>query len=139
MEQSLFEKYGGFATVHKVVEHFYDGVLDNDMLSPHFESVDMSRLIDHQTRFFASAMGGPASFDDSHLEKTHQGLGITEEAWDAVVEVRFDSQLVGVNALIAGKRFQMTPSISSGMITSWTCAPCCGGRRIDEEYIKSCK
>ena len=59
MEQSLFEKYGGFATVHKVVEHFYDGVLDNDMLSPHFERVDMSRLIDHQTRFFASAMGAP--------------------------------------------------------------------------------
>ena len=91
MEQSLFEKYGGFATVHKVVEHFYDGVLDNDMLSPHFERVDMSRLIDHQTRFFASAMGGPASFDDAHLEKTHQGLGITEEAWDAVVGVLLET------------------------------------------------
>ena len=58
---------------------------------------------------------------------------------DGVVEVRFDGQAQGVNALIAGKRFQMTPSISSGMITSWTCAPCCGGRAIDEEYIKSCK
>ena len=87
MEQSLFEKYGGFATIHKVVEHFYDGVLDNDILSPYFEGVDMSQLIDHQTRFFASAMGGPASFDDGHLEKAHQGLGITEEAWDAVVAV----------------------------------------------------
>jgi hypothetical protein len=32
----------------------------------------------------------------------------------------------------------MTPSISSGMITSWTCAPCCGRRAIDEIYIKSC-
>ena len=91
MEQSLFEKYGGFATIHKVVEHFYDGVLDNDILSPHFENVDMSQLIDHQTRFFASAMGGPASFDDSHLEKTHQGLGITEESWDAVVGVLLDT------------------------------------------------
>ena len=47
----------------------------------------MERLIDHQTRFFASAMGGPASFDDSHLENMHRGLGITEEAWDAVVGV----------------------------------------------------
>ncbi len=91
MEQSLFEKYGGFATIHKVVEHFYDGVLDNDILSPYFEGVDMSQLIDHQTRFFASAMGGPASFDDGHLEKTHQGLGITEEAWDAVVAVLLDT------------------------------------------------
>ncbi len=91
MEQSLFEKYGGFATIHKVVEHFYDGVLDNDTLSPYFEDVDMSMLIDHQTRFFASAMGGPASFDDSHLEKSHQGLGITEASWDAVVGVLLDT------------------------------------------------
>ena len=91
MEQSLFEKYGGFATIHKVVEHFYDGVLDNDTLSPYFEGVDMSQLIDHQTRFFASAMGGPASFDDSHLEKSHQRLGITEEAWDAVVGVLLET------------------------------------------------
>ena len=91
MEQSLFEKYGGFATIHKVVEHFYDGVLDNDTLSPYFEGVDMSQLIDHQTRFFASAMGGPASFDDSHLEKSHQGLGIKEEAWDAVVGVLLET------------------------------------------------
>ena len=91
MEQSLFEKYGGFVTIHKVVEHFYDGVLDNDILSPYFEGVDMSQLIDHQTRFFASAMGGPASFDDNHLEKMHRGRGITEEAWDAVVAVLLDT------------------------------------------------
>ena len=87
MEQSLFEKYGGFATIHKVVEHFYDGILDNEVLSPYFDGVNMERLIDHQTRFFASAMGGPASFDDAHLENMHRGLGITEEAWDAVVGV----------------------------------------------------
>ena len=55
-----------------------------------------------------------------------------------VVQVRFDGQSQGVNALIAGKRFEMTPSISSGIITSWTCAPCCGSRAIGEEYIKSC-
>jgi type IV pilus assembly protein PilA len=58
---------------------------------------------------------------------------------NGVVHVRFDNQLAGANALIAGKRFEMTPSISSGMITSWTCGPCCGRRAIDEIYIKSCK
>ena len=58
---------------------------------------------------------------------------------NGVVHVRFDNQLAGVSALIAEKRFEMTPSISSGMITSWTCAPCCGRRAIDEKYIKSCK
>ena len=34
MEQSLFEKYGGFATIHKVVENFYDGVLDKPNYLP---------------------------------------------------------------------------------------------------------
>ena len=28
MEQSRFEKYGRFAAIHKVGEHFYDGVLE---------------------------------------------------------------------------------------------------------------
>jgi hemoglobin len=91
MEQSLFEKYGGFATIHQVVEKFYDGILDNDILSPYFDDIDMGRLIDHQTRFFASAMGGPASYTDTHLEKMHQNLSITEDAWNAVVAVLLDT------------------------------------------------
>ena len=85
--RSLFEKYGGFATIHELVEHFYDGVLDSDLLSPYFNVVNISQLIDHQTQFFASVMGGPASFEDDLLKKAHEGLEITEAAWDAVVEV----------------------------------------------------
>ena len=85
MDQSLCEKYGGFATIHQVVDKFYDGVLENDILSRYFDDVDMERLIDHQTRFFASAMGGPASYTDTHLQTVHQHLSITEEAWNAVV------------------------------------------------------
>ena len=32
MVQSRFEKYGRFAAIHKVGEHFYDGVLENSYL-----------------------------------------------------------------------------------------------------------
>ena len=91
MDESLFEKYGGFATIHKVVEKFYDEVLENDILSPYFDDIDMERLIDHQTRFFASAMGGPASYTDTHLKTMHQNLSITEEAWNAVVAVLLET------------------------------------------------
>ena len=87
MEQSLFEKYGGFSTIHQVVEGFYDGVLENDILAPYFDDTNMETLIDHQTRFFATAMGGPASFDDDHLASVHHDRGISEDAWDAVVTV----------------------------------------------------
>ena len=87
MEQSLFDKYGGFATIHQVVESFYDGVLENEILAPYFDDTNMETLIDHQTRFFAAAMGGPASFDDDHLANVHHDRGIGEDAWDAVVTV----------------------------------------------------
>ena len=55
------------------------------------------------------------------------------------IQVRFDGQAQGVNALIAGKRFDLRPVESSGAITSWFChtnAP--RGAWIDREYIKSC-
>lgn len=62
MATSVFERCGGFAAVRKVVSAFYDKVLDSPILEPHFENIDMRRLIDYQTKFIASAMGGPAKF-----------------------------------------------------------------------------
>ena len=54
------------------------------------------------------------------------------------IQVRFDTVGFGVNAEIAGKRFNMIPSVGSGVITGWTCAPIGGSAAIDEQYIKSC-
>ena len=55
------------------------------------------------------------------------------------VQVRFDNEGNGVNALIARRRFDLRPVESSGVITSWFCIPVGGAaRRIDEAYIKSC-
>ncbi|HIE74949.1 MAG TPA: hypothetical protein EYP93_01785 [Gammaproteobacteria bacterium] len=62
IRKTLFEKYGGFSTIRQVVQSFYNEVLDHEVLSPYFDGVDMARLIDHQSRFFASAMSGPSSF-----------------------------------------------------------------------------
>jgi len=81
MRQTIFERCGGFAEVSKVVMKFYDKVLDSPATSPYFSNVDMKRLIDHQTKFFAALMGGPASYTNDHLEKVHARLGITEAAF----------------------------------------------------------
>ena len=58
MPQTMFERYGGFATISQVVGSFYDKVLDSPITSPYFADVDMRGLIDHQTKFFAFLMGG---------------------------------------------------------------------------------
>ena len=55
------------------------------------------------------------------------------------IQVRFDNTGFGVSPEIAGRRFNMIPTLSAGVITGWTCAPAGGAaRRIDEAYIKSC-
>lgn len=81
MKQSLFERYGGFASVSRVVMSFYDKMLDSPLTSPYFAHTDMKRLIDHQTKFIATLMGGPASYTNEHLERVHAHLGITEAAF----------------------------------------------------------
>ncbi|MEZ8824496.1 group 1 truncated hemoglobin [Vibrio amylolyticus] len=85
MEPSLYMKYGGFAQIHKIVEAFYDEVLESETLGPYFESTNFHVLIDHQVNFISSLMGGPQCFDDSQLSKAHAHLSITDAAWNEIV------------------------------------------------------
>jgi len=82
MSQSLFEKYGGFATVSRIVMDFYDRALDSDQIGDFFEDVEMKRLIDHQTKFIASLMGGPASYTNERLTAMHARLRIRDIDFD---------------------------------------------------------
>lgn len=81
-EQSLYEKYGGFGQVNRIVMDFYDSLLDSDEVGPYFDDVDMKRLIDHQTKFVSSLLGGPAEFKDDHLQRAHADLGVTDAHFD---------------------------------------------------------
>lgn len=87
MRQTIFERYGGFAKVSKIVMSFYDKILASPLLAPYFAQTDMRRLIDHQTKFIASLMGGPASYTNEHLERVHAHLGITESAFQESVNL----------------------------------------------------
>ena len=87
VRRTIFERYGGFASVSKVVMDFYDKILDSPVTSPFFANTDMKRLIDHQTKFIATIMGGPASYSNEHVEKVHERLGITEVAFMEAMEL----------------------------------------------------
>jgi len=87
MRQTIFERYGGFAKVSKIVMSFYDRVLKSSLLAPYFAKTDMKRLIDHQSKFVATLMGGPASYTNEHLERVHAHLGITEVAFKEALDV----------------------------------------------------
>lgn len=77
MTQTIFERYGGFASVRKVVSAFYDRILDSESLAPYFENTNMRVLIDHQTQFISTVMGGPGIMSDDVLRRVHAPLNIT--------------------------------------------------------------
>lgn len=81
-DQTLFEKYGGFSKVSRVVLAFYDTMLDSDEIGPFFDDVDMSRMVDHQTKFIASLLGGPAAYTDNQLRQLHSHLDINDSHFD---------------------------------------------------------
>ena len=115
---TMFEKYGGFSTVSRIVSAFYDQVMDSPDLANYFADVDMRRLVDHQTKFIASVMGGPASYSNEQLERVHARMAITEADYLAVVGILretledFDvdeSDIATIcNEVIARKRYIVT-------------------------------
>jgi len=80
--ESLYNKYGGFETVSKVVHDFYDKLLVSDTFKPYFEDVDAQRVMDHQTKFFCDIMGGPIAFKGRTLAQIHAGMNIADEAYE---------------------------------------------------------
>ena len=83
----MFNRYGGFATISKIVMEVYDRALDSDVVGAYFEGVDVSAIIDHQTKFISSLMGGPASYSDEALARIHADLNIDKSAFDEFVEL----------------------------------------------------
>ena len=87
MSQTLFEKYGGFGAVSRIVMDFYDRALDSDQIGDFFENVDMRKLIDHQTKFIATLMGGPASYTNERLAAMHAKLEINNMDFDEMARL----------------------------------------------------
>jgi hemoglobin len=83
---NIYDQIGGFTAVRKLIVEFYNRVLDDDSLSPIFQNTDLERVIDHQTKFFAMLLGGPASYTDEQIKLIHARLGLTNGNFDRAKE-----------------------------------------------------
>ena len=84
---TLYDKYGGFATVNKLVQTFYGKVAESEDLAPYFEGVDVQNLMDHQTKFFSEILGGPVNYTGRQLKSVHAKIAITEESFSEAADL----------------------------------------------------
>jgi len=81
---TLFDRIGGRSGVGTVVTAFYARVTADPLLAGWFDGVEMARLVAHQRRFLAAALGGPDRYGGRDLFAAHRRLGITDDAFDRV-------------------------------------------------------
>ncbi len=84
---SLYDKYGGFATINSIVTDFYDNLLENNDVAHFFENVSLERLIDHQTKFLCQVLGGPSEYTGKELSAAHQNMNISDADFGTVATI----------------------------------------------------
>lgn len=117
--QTLFDKYGGFATVSKIVREFYRGVLQSPTLKPYFEHADMERIMDHQTKFIAHVLSGPAEYSGREIGAAHHSLKITGPAFDEVAEILQETmEDAGMEAADVSKVMEIVAGARGSVVTA---------------------
>jgi len=85
-EDSLYQKLGGKAAIDAVVDAFYVKVLADNRVKHFFADVSMDKQRRKQKEFLSFAFGGPLPWTGKDMRKAHEGMGLTEEHFNAIAE-----------------------------------------------------
>jgi hemoglobin len=85
-EDSLYQKLGGKEAIDAVVDAFYVKVLADKRVKDFFADVSMDKQRRKQKDFLSAAFGGPLPWTGKDMRKAHEGMGLTEEHFNAIAE-----------------------------------------------------
>jgi len=74
---TLYERIGGEPVICRLVDRFYDRVMDDPELQPFFRNSSIARLRTMQNEFFSAALDGPVKYSGNDLTSIHRNRGIT--------------------------------------------------------------
>jgi hemoglobin len=83
---SLYDRLGGKPAITKVVDAFVARVGADGRINGYFAHADIPRLKGHLVDQICQASGGPCTYQGRSMKETHAGMGITNAAFDALVE-----------------------------------------------------
>lgn len=86
---SLYEQLGGAPAIQAATEIFYRKVLQDDVLAPFFDDIDMDKQIAKQAAFLTMVTGGPNQYTGRDMRSAHARLverGIGDQHVDLVIK-----------------------------------------------------
>jgi methyl-accepting chemotaxis protein len=121
----LYERLGGAAAITAAVDGFYDRVLDDALLAPFFDGVNVKAQRGRLAKFLAGATGGPPyrgrSMQEAHahldIEPRHfSGVAqhLVAQLTDMGVETSLIDEVVGAVAPLADDIITSTPDAPTG-------------------------
>ncbi len=86
MTESFYDEIGGHTTFVKLVDAFYRGVADDDVLRPMYPEDDLGPAKERMTMFLEQYWGGPSTYSDRRghprLRLRHNPFHINPDARD---------------------------------------------------------
>lgn len=86
MDDTLYSRYG-LAKLTQIISRFYSEILQSPSLRDYFDGVHIRTLVDHQSAFMTTAMGGAEAFTESRLHEVHARLKVTDEDFSEMIRL----------------------------------------------------
>jgi hemoglobin len=80
--KTLYDLVGGEANVRAVLASLYDRLFEDRMVGFLFEGKDKQRIVELQTAFTCSFLGGPERYDGKPLPQAHASLPLLPGHFD---------------------------------------------------------
>jgi hemoglobin len=83
---SLYERLGAQPAITAVVDDFVTNVAADKRINHYFAKTDLAALKYHLVEQICAGTGGPCVYTGKDMKTAHQGLGITNRDFNALVQ-----------------------------------------------------
>ena len=84
--RTFYDEIGGYPTIAKIVDRFYEGVATDEVLRPLYPEEDLGPAAERFTLFLVQYWGGPTTYSDNRghprLRMRHAPFAVTPLARD---------------------------------------------------------
>ena len=84
--ETFYDAIGGYPTIAKIVDRFYEGVATDEVLRPLYPEEDLGPAAERFTLFLVQYWGGPTTYSDTRghprLRMRHAPFKVTPKARD---------------------------------------------------------